>query len=216
MSQPKAPDLTIDQIAEALAPFGVELSEQQLSAIQRYVSLLLNWNQSVSLTAIDDPLEIVARHFGESIFAGEFLQLNFGRLADVGTGAGFPGMALKIAFPGLSVLLLEPNLKKCAFLNEVKVALDLCGVEIDRTRFEEFRTERSLFDVVCARALGDHRRFLQWAKRAIPAGGRVVLWLGAEDALRISRTEGWVWDAPVKIPESRRRVILCGRRPSLE
>lgn len=215
MTQSKVPDLTIEKIAESLVLFGIELSQQQLSAIQRYVSLLLVWNQSVSLTAIDDPLEIVTRHFGESIFAGRFLQLNSGRLADVGTGAGFPGLALKIAFPGLSVLLLEPNLKKCAFLNEVKVALDLRGVEIDRTRFEEFRAERSVFDFVCARALGDHRRFLRWTRGAVAAEGKVVLWLGAEDALRIGRTEGWVWDAPVKIPESRRRVILCGR-PRLE
>jgi 16S rRNA (guanine527-N7)-methyltransferase len=202
-------NLALEQIAEALAPFAVELSEQQLTSIQSYVSLLLTWNQSVSLTAVKEPLEIVARHFGESMFAGTFLQFRSGRLADVGTGAGFPGLALRIAFPGLSAVLLEPNLKKCAFLNEVKRALNLDRVEIKRARFEECR-ERE-FDFVCCRALGEHRQFLQWARAAVAVEGRVVLWLGAEDAVRIARTSGWIWDAPVRIPESRRRVVLCGR-----
>ena len=211
MPQSNPRDVALDQIAQTLAPFDVRLSEQQLVAIQKYVSLLLVWNQSVSLTAIEDPLEIVARHFGESMFAGSFLRLQSCRLADVGTGAGFPGMALKVAFPVVYVILVEPNLKKCAFLNEVKTALDLHGLDVERTRFEEYRANVP-FDFICSRALGDHRRFLQWARGAIAPDGRVVLWLGAEDAVRISRVKGWIWDTPVKVPESRRRVILCGRQ----
>lgn len=208
--RPGLPTLTLDQIQSALKPFGAELSDVQLRAIQKYISILLFWNQSISLTSIEEPLEIVSRHFGESIFAGTFLPLRSGRLADVGTGAGFPGLALKIAFRGLSVVLLEPNLKKCAFLNEVKHVLDLQGVAIERTRFEEYRATEPLFDFVCCRALGGHRGFLQWARSAVKPTGRVALWLGSEDSLLVERMKGWIWDVPVRIPESRRRVILCG------
>ena len=167
------------------------------------------WNQQISLTAVDDPTEIVSRHFGESIFAGSFLPLRVGRLADVGTGAGFPGLALKIAFPDLFVFLIESNLKKCAFLNEVKSALDLRGLEIRRARYEEWRVD-SRFDFICSRALGDHRRFIRWAHDAIRPSGRAALWLGLEDSILVGRSKGWKWDPPVRIPESRRRVILCG------
>lgn len=202
--------LAIDQIRGTLRPFGCRLGEEQLLAIQKYVNLLVWWNQSVSLTSIEDPAEIVSRHFGESIFAASFLPLDSSRLADVGTGAGFPGLALRIACPGITAVLIEPNLRKCAFLNEVKGALNLQKVQIKRTRFEEYRPTEP-FDFICSRALGDQRRLLQWAKGSLTRGGRVVLWLGAEDALRIERMKGWIWDLPRKLPESRRRVILSGK-----
>ncbi len=96
---PENERLSTGEVAAALAPYGVVLTDQQLSAISRYVQLLITWNQSINLTAIENPMEIIARHFGESIFAASVVSCVYGRLADVGTGAGFPGMPLKIAFP---------------------------------------------------------------------------------------------------------------------
>ena len=189
--------LSLADVATALAPFGIALADAQLASISRYVDLLLIWNQSVNLTAILDPVEIVSRHFGESIFAGSFISMHLGRLTDVGTGAGFPGMPLKIAFQDLSVVLLEPNRKKCAFLTEAKSALGLSGVLSG--------------DFVCCRALGNYRRFLRWAKKALGPQGRVILWLGVDDSIMVGRTRDWYWEIPVKIPESRRRVLLVGR-----
>src|SRR5262245_21872502 len=95
--------LSVGEVAAAIAPYGVVLSDEQLSSIARYVQLLLHWNKTVNLTAIEDPVEVVARHFGESIFVVSVIPYFFGRLADVGTGAGFPGMAIKIAAPHLRV-----------------------------------------------------------------------------------------------------------------
>lgn len=207
--------LSLADVATALAPFGIALADAQLASISRYVDLLLIWNQSVNLTAILDPVEIVSRHFGESIFAGSFISMHLGRLADVGTGAGFPGMPLKIAFQDLSVVLLEPNRKKCAFLTEAKSALGLSGVlsgvRIERTGYEGFNASQLPFDFVCCRALGNYRRFLRWAKKALGPQGRVILWLGVDDSIMVGRTRDWYWEIPVKIPESRRRVLLVGR-----
>ena len=119
MIKHQLPTLPLDEIARILKPFYRGLTKEQATAIRRYVDKLLFWNQSVSLTSIEDPAEIVARHFGESLFAASVASFESGRLADVGSGAGFPGLPLKILYPMLEVTLLEPNKKKCAFLSEV-------------------------------------------------------------------------------------------------
>ena len=207
----RKPPLTLETIAATLAPFRIRLSESQLSCIRDYVELLLMWNQSVNLTAIEDPVEVVARHFGESLFAASFLDFGVSRLADVGSGAGFPGLPLKIAFPDVKIGLFESNAKKRAFLTEIVQRLDIENVDIRRQRYEEVRPAGELFDFVCARALGDYARLLSWARGMTRPGSRVVLWLGTEDSIRVGRHKACLWDAPVAIPESRRRVILAGR-----
>ena len=205
--------LSLDQIVSALSPFtgSIHISTEQAEKIRDYTELLIKWNRSMALTAIDDRLEIVSRHFGESIFALSAMPGLAGRLADVGAGAGFPGLPLKIARQEINVVLLEPNLKKCAFLNEVTRALGLNDVEVSRSRYEEYQSVGALFDFVCARALGDYRRLLRWAKGTLAPGGQVMLWLGTEDSILLSRTPGWSWDLPIQIPESRKRVIQIGR-----
>src|SRR5882672_4531405 len=107
MSEKSHPVLSDDQIASALTPFKVQLSTGQIAQIRDYVLLLLKWNQSVSLTSIVDPLEMVARHFGESMFISCLIPVKNCRLADLGSGAGFPGLALKIVAPTLRIRLIE-------------------------------------------------------------------------------------------------------------
>src|SRR3982074_1351079 len=139
MSQKIYPSLSDDQIVSALTPFRVQLSSGQIAQTREYVRLLLKWNQSVSLTSVVDPVEIVARHFGESMFVSCLLPVENCRLADLGAGAGFPGLALKIACTNLHITLIESNKRKCAFLSEVVRSLELNSVEILPIRFEEIR-----------------------------------------------------------------------------
>ena len=108
-----------ESIQSWISPFYSELGGIQLDQIQKYISLLLLWNQKVSLTSIEDPQELVSRHFGESFFGAKFIENVGCRLADVGSGAGFPGLALKIALPELQVFLIEQDARKATFLNEV-------------------------------------------------------------------------------------------------
>jgi 16S rRNA (guanine527-N7)-methyltransferase len=203
--------ISLDAIASALAPFFSGLSAEQLHSIQDYLNLLLQWNRSMSLTAIEDPLEILSRHFGESLFAASLLKIGSSRLADVGTGPGFPGLPLKIAFPEMELFLFESNSKKCAFLTEIVQRLRLDAVKVVKQRYEEFRPDDVRFDFVCARALGDYSAFLPWARNVLRPGGSIVLWLGTDESIRLGRHSDFVWDPPVSIPESRRRVILVGR-----
>ncbi len=203
--------LTEDRIISTLSPFRVHLTAGQIAKIQEYIRLLLKWNQSVSLTSVVDPVEILARHFGESMFICYLLPLGKCRLADIGSGAGFPGLAVKIACPEMHLTLIESNKKKCAFLSEVVRALDLENVEVMPIRFEDSRVAPDFAEVVTVRAVGGFPDILRWAKTALARRGHIILWLGGEDSTRVSSMPGWIWKPAVKIPESQRRFILIGR-----
>ncbi len=203
-------DLSDQRIRAALAPFGVQVSVAQLIAIREYVSLLLLWNQKFNLTSVKDPLEILGRHFGESQFAAKAVPIDTGRLADVGSGAGFPGLALKIVCPGLEVVLIERSGRKAAFLTEVKRRLLLSGVDVRRQSFEDLSVAADTFDFVTARAIGQPRRLVRWSQGVLTNGGKLILWLGGEDAIEISSIPGWAWRDPIPIPKSVRRVLLIG------
>jgi 16S rRNA (guanine527-N7)-methyltransferase len=194
-----------------LAPFQIRPSADQIIKIREYIRILLRWNQSISLTTVVDPVEILARHFGESIFAWSLLPVENCRLADIGTGAGFPGLALKIACANLRVVLVEPNKKKCAFLNEVIRTLELNDVEVIASRFDEIRANSDFANIITARALGGFSELMRWARGSLSFRGHIVLWLGCEDSTKVSADRGWIWQPPVKIPESQRRFILIGR-----
>src|SRR5258708_1878652 len=199
------------QIDEALNIFGIFQGEDQVARIREYTSILLRWNRSVSLTSITDPVEIVGRHFGESIYASKLLPVENCRLADVGTGAGFPGLALKIASPSIHLTLIESNKKKCAFLSEVVRALGLTNVEIRADRFEQIRPEEIIANVITSRAVGEFKPLLRWSTNSLVRRGHLMLWVGAQDSTRISSTSGWTWQPATRIPDSQRRFILIGR-----
>lgn len=197
-------------IRKVLAPFGVDASDTLCDNIRAYSELLLRWNQKIALTTVTDPVEVVRFHFGESLFATSLLAPLGGRLADLGSGAGFPGLALKLKIPALQVTLIESNLKKSAFLSEVVRALSLEGVEVYRGRFEDFAGGRDPFDFVTARALGSHNFILNWAAEKLTPDGRIALWLGGEDASTISISKRWLWRPAQLLPESKNRYIVIG------
>jgi 16S rRNA (guanine527-N7)-methyltransferase len=203
--------LTEEQITCSLSLFRVQPSNEQVLKIREYIRLLLKWNQSVSLTSIVDSTEILARHFGESMYACSLMPMENRRLADVGSGAGFPGLAMKIICPSLRVILIEANKKKCAFLSEIVRVLDLTDMEVLPMRFEEMRVASGFAEIVTARALGGFPELLRWARTALAPRGHAILWVGGEDATKVSSTAGWIWQPAVRIPESQRRFILIGR-----
>jgi 16S rRNA (guanine527-N7)-methyltransferase len=203
--------LNVASIADLLAPFGIEPSDAQSIQIRKYVELLLVWNERLNLTSILDPKEIVTRHFGESMFLCTLLPVENCRLADVGTGAGFPGLALRIVCPSLRLTLIESNRKKCAFLSEVVRRLAFSDVEIHPERFEQIRPETVLANIITSRAVGEHKQLLSWSANALVRRGHLALWVGAEDSTRIARTPAWTWQPAVRVPDSQRRFVLIGR-----
>ena len=198
------------EIQDTLRPYGFSPDGGQRAAIRAYISLLLRWNQKISLTTVVDPLEMLRFHFGESIFAAFSVPIEKGRLADVGSGAGFPGLALGVVLPTLSITWIESNSKKAAFLAEVARELNLPHVEVLRKRFEEAPGKLGEFDYVTARALGNYGDLLGWSRGALSDSGQVVLWLGEAECRRISADPSFTWRDPLLIPGSKRRFVLVG------
>jgi 16S rRNA (guanine527-N7)-methyltransferase len=201
-----------DTIRRALSEFKVAVTDQQIGQIQHYMTLLLKWNDAMNLTAIRDPLEILYRHFCESMFGATLIPVGFGRLADVGSGGGFPGLPLKIACPEIEVCLIDSNVKKATFLAEVVRELALPEARVLVSRYEELGEEVTPLDVVCSRAVGEFAHFLKWAASERVGAGTVMLWIGGRDLDEVRASKDWYWNEPVAIPQSLRRFILVGRR----
>jgi len=199
-------------IRKALSEFRIDVDTNQIGQIQEYIRLLLVWNGKVNLTAIRDPLEILHRHFGESMFAAKVVELGECRLADIGTGAGFPGLALKILLPEAQIVLVESNIKKATFLAEAVRALGVVGANVLVSRYEELGDEIAPIDFLLARALGEFETFLKWAASEKVDAKRVILWVGTADVEQVLKSPGWVWDPAVNVPQSLRRVLLIGNK----
>src|SRR5260370_31622351 len=128
-------------IRRGLREFKLPAYDDQVLQIQQYMKLLLAWNEKISLTAIRDPLEMLYRHFCESMYASISVPVENGRLADVGSGGGFPGLPLKIIQPNLRVFLVESNLKKATFLAEVILELGLKDAQVLVRRYEDLHEQ---------------------------------------------------------------------------
>jgi 16S rRNA (guanine527-N7)-methyltransferase len=198
-------------IAELLRPYGVTVNPALTGQIGVHIDLLLKWNSKIALTTVTDPVEMVRFHFGESLFAASCYRFEKSRLADVGSGPGFPGLPLAMLVPDLEVKLIESNQKKCAFLNEVCRQIGISNVSVFCGRMESLDgSPGSTFDFLTARAFGSFDELLPWAEGHLTSRGRLILWLGESDAETLSRNPAWTWDRPVPIPASQRRFLLAG------
>jgi len=210
MTTPAPPVLSAETIRRALAEFQLAVNDTQVLQIQQYISVLLQWNEKINLTAIRDPLEILNRHFCESMYAAVVLPVENGRLADVGSGGGFPGLPLKILRPDLQVFLIESNVKKATFLAEVVRDLGLTEARVLVARYEELGEEVAPLDFVCSRALGEFVPFLDWARSEQITAKQVILWIGARDLPEIQKIPDWDWREAIAVPHSLRRLLLVG------
>ena len=193
-----------------LAPFiHHPLSHDQLRKLQTHFDLLLKWNAKISLTAIRDPQEIARRHFGESLFAGVHLNAKPGvQLADLGSGAGFPGLPIAVLQPQISVVLIESQHKKVAFLREVIRSAQINNASVYAGRAEESKGKSQ---IVTMRAVESFESILPIAASLLEAHGELALLIGAAQ-MQIARAKlpGLVWNQPVALPASRERVLLIG------
>jgi len=204
--------LSSEAIIRVLQTYGITASARLCDQIRRYIDLLLRWNQKTSLTTVTDPEQVLRFHFGESMLAVPAVPIRHGRLADVGSGAGFPAVPIRMVSDDLSVILIESNQKKATFLAEVVRELQLQNVEVRRSRMEDVPLGDEPVDFVSARAVKIDDEFLNWSHQALAPSGTLVLWLGEGDATNISKRKDWKWADPIRIPDAERRVILRGTK----
>jgi 16S rRNA (guanine527-N7)-methyltransferase len=185
------------------------LNDEQIGRIRAYICLLERWNRSISLVSTADMSFLLERHIGESLFALSVVSIEHGRLADVGSGAGFPGIPIKIVRPDVDLLLFESNQRKSAFLAEVIRVLRLSPASVIQSRYELDARPLQL-DFLTSRALGSYSALLKWGRSQLSATGNIVLWLGRDDAASISSESHWNWRDRILIPTSKQRVLLIG------
>ncbi len=210
--------LSASQVQSLLAPFGVNLTSGQTAQLLTYLDLLVKWNRKINLTAIPSAEECVTRHFGESLHLARWFELR-GTLLDIGSGAGFPGLALKIAFPNLATTLLEPTAKKRAFLKEVCRACRMGSVEVRAERLEDFARRPSLvgFANVTSRALGHFEQLVPLAVRCLAPGARLFLWVSRDQGVTLAEAQAAIdWKPPIPLPLARQREIWVGELPGQE
>jgi 16S rRNA (guanine527-N7)-methyltransferase len=229
-----------NRIAELLRPFlGAQaLSSEQLALVSTYIELLLRWNTRVNLTAVRDPESIVSRHFGESLFLAAHLFSGSSPAAannaaggvphalDLGSGAGFPGLPLKIFFPDLRLTLVESNRKKAAFLAEVIRALGMSGAQVSSGRLElAHRKDAQLVpppgieppSLVTLRAVERFESAVRTAAALVRYGsaqrkGTLALLIGGAQASQVPKSiHDFTWDPAALVPQSAQRVLLVGR-----
>ena len=196
-------------IARLLDPF-IHLDEQRLSAISKYIDLLLKWNVRINLTAVRVPEEMVQRHFGESFFAARHLlaEGTVERAIDLGSGAGFPGVPLALLATDTTVTLIESNQKKAMFLRELVRVVELKNVEIFNGRGEGFSESA---DLVTMRAVEKFDQALDIAAGLVKTGGRIALMIGeAQVAGATKMLPKMKWRPPISVPGGHSRVLLTG------
>lgn len=203
------------KVRALLDPFGLNLGADQIAKVITYLDLLLRWNAKINLTAIRQPEECVTRNFGESLYLAVKTDL-VGSLLDIGSGAGFPGLALKITFPGISVTLLEPTAKKRAFLKEVARQCELTSVDVRPERIEDYPVtatpnQPAQFGAVTARAVGGLRTLVPAAARHLKPKGRIFAWITKRQATDLVATSPLIaWRDPWPVPLSDAREIWHG------
>jgi 16S rRNA (guanine527-N7)-methyltransferase len=198
--------LTNVAIQNTLTMYGFCPDQDYCERVRAYIRVLLKWNRKIPLTTIRDPLEILRFHFGEGLMGIAAARMEFGRLADVGSGAGFPGAPIAMAKPHLQAILIEANGKKAAFLEEVRRELGLKNVQVHRGRAESVPASEK-FEFVAARAVGRHAELLTWASQRLVAGGKVALWVGSEGLAEVQGDTRWEWHGPAQIPGTRERFV---------
>ena len=183
----------IEILRQGIEDFGIEASDKMLADFQKYKEILVEWNQKMNLTGIEDEKEVFIKHFLDSISAVSKGYIKNGMsLIDVGTGAGFPGMPLRICLPELKVTLLDSLNKRINFLQEVANQLDIDDIEFIHGRAEDFGKDenyRECFDIATARAVAGLPALMEFCVPFVKVGGHFVCLKGPNANLELEESK---------------------------
>jgi 16S rRNA (guanine527-N7)-methyltransferase len=223
-------EFVMDLTVQGCKQIGIDLSAEQIGQFQRYYDLLIEWNQKMNLTAIEDNEGVQTKHFldclvGVPLIAEELAEplppQRALRAIDIGSGAGFPGLPLKIVWPALKMTLMDGTGKKITFLQEVVKALNLKGVEVVQGRAEEMGQQpayRGQYDLVMARAVARLNTLVEYLIPFASQDGYVMAYKGPSAAEEFMEAQKAITTlggevvrfAPVNVPflPEERRVLL--------
>ncbi len=162
-----------EEFISELKKIGITPTNKQLEQLELYYNLLISWNEKINLTRITEHDEVYLKHFYDSLTIIKVIDLEkINTLLDFGTGAGFPGLVLKIMYPNLQVTLIDSLNKRIVFLNEVIKILNLKDIETLHTRIEDYRGKH--FDVITTRAVANLSKLLDYTKNIIDKNTKFI------------------------------------------
>ncbi len=163
----------------AVKELGIELDETKLNKLNKFYELLIEWNEKINLTRIVEKEDVYLKHFYDSLTIAKVVDLSKKEtLCDVGTGAGFPGVVLKIVYPNLKITLVDSLLKRVNYLNTIIEELELDNIHATHSRGEDFKEK---FDVVTARAVANIEKLLGYTMHLVNDNGLLVAMKGNID-----------------------------------
>ena len=176
--------MNLDEFKEAVYKLGICVTKDNINKLEKYADLLKEWNEKINLTAITEKNQVYLKHFYDSLTINKVIDLNkVDSLCDLGTGAGFPGIVLKIFFPNLKLILVDALNKRIKFLEIVIKELSLDNVTLVHARAEEYgKNNRECFDVVTARALSSFPILLEYSASLLKKGGHLIAMRGLNDS----------------------------------
>jgi 16S rRNA (guanine527-N7)-methyltransferase len=202
-------------LARGLEELALALPDRASEQLLAYTTLLAKWNRTYNLTAIRDPLLMVSHHLLDALAVLPHLRLQDpnARVADVGAGAGVPGIPFALARPQWQVTLVESNQKKATFLRQAKIELALANVDVHEGRVEVWKPERR-FALVISRAFADLGDFVHACRHLVAQGGVIAAMKGKDARKEIARLPGSVRCADpivLRVPfvEGERNLVLC-------
>ena len=165
-----------EEFLKATKELGIYITEEQLEKLNHFYRLMIEWNGKINLTRITEKEEVYLKHFYDSLTLQKVVDLNkVNTLCDVGTGAGFPGMVLKIIFPHLKITLVDSLQKRVNYLKEIIKELELKDIEAIHARGEEFKGS---FDVVTSRAVANIEKLVGYTMHLVAQNGVFVAMKG--------------------------------------
>lgn len=171
--------MNLNEFNEELKKLNITLSAYQLDKLEKFYTLLVEWNQKINLTRIIDKEEVYLKHFYDSLTIVKVVDLNkVNTLCDIGTGAGFPGIVLKIFYPHLKITLIDSLRKRVDYLNTIIKDLELENIEAIHTRGEDFKGS---YDVVTSRAVANIEKLVNYTMHLVSKDGVFIAMKGDID-----------------------------------
>ena len=168
-----------EEFIRAVEELGININDYQLQQLNNFYKLLKEWNEKINLTRIIEEKEVYLKHFYDSLTINKVVNLKTVKtLCDVGTGAGFPGIVLKIFFPNLKITLIDSLQKRINYLNDVIEKLNLKDIEAIHSRGEDFKSK---YDVVTARAVANIEKLVNYTMHLVKKDGIFVAMKGNID-----------------------------------
>ena len=168
--------MTEKEFIEEIKKIGITPTKDQLQKLEKFYQLLIEWNQKINLTRITEKEEVYLKHFYDSLTIAKEINLSkVNTLCDVGTGAGFPGIVLKIFYPNLKITLIDSLLKRVKYLNEIIKELELKDIIAIHTRGEDYH---ETFHIVTARAVVNIEKLLKYTMHLVNSDGKLIAMKG--------------------------------------